>query len=66
VYATSRGLPPPPWADVSGPPAGTSTVFPAMAIDDITLVKAETKAENLYIERTVRSRPPRHSDVDRI
>src|ERR1700677_1957934 len=31
VYATSCGSPPLPLADVSGPPAGTSTVFPNTA-----------------------------------
>jgi hypothetical protein len=31
VYANSCGSPPPPLADVSDPPAGTSTVFPNTA-----------------------------------
>src|ERR1700722_9643150 len=38
VYATSCGLPPPPLADVSGPPAGTSTVFPNTASGALVVV----------------------------
>src|ERR1700733_5377700 len=38
VYATSCGLPPPPLADVSGPPAATSTVFPNTASGALVVV----------------------------
>src|SRR5437588_12536517 len=63
VYATTCGSPPPPRSLVTGPPAGTITVLPAMAIGEWVDVGSRRRYTIAPVRRSSASSTPSYSVV---